>query len=421
MSKLGERVRKLRKEKKMTLVDVAGNEMSKGMLSLIENGRSNPSMESLQHIAKQLGVNVQVLLAEESSEAMKRSLIELEDDLQKLHNSSSMKEYKRISSLIKEKLITVFNEDLPKTYETGRFYEIAGRIHYGDKEYEIGSTYLEKAIAYYESLSLFHSVYKAQLRTVLNTFVTHNYQMALEELLSFKQEYKSRELLSDPLVQIESDYLEALLLFSVGRYEEGSSMLEQVIAFSKRNNIYYLMDDIYRIASFSALLNGDDEKRRYTLMKSRQFAEFTERADGLESCMYLEVHYENVYLNNHDKALEMIESIRCDKNFGAIEENGHWNLELARAYYGLGKIDLAYEELERFVFPEYAHHPFDRAMLSTADAYMALCLIKREDIKTALVHAEKAKLAVADLPHTPYHQFIRETWEKTFNLAREQS
>ncbi|WP_404405919.1 helix-turn-helix domain-containing protein [Jeotgalibacillus malaysiensis] len=413
MSSLGERIRKFRKEKKMTLVDVAGDAMSKGMLSLIENGRSNPSMESLQHIAKQLGVNVQVLLAEESSEEMKKKLVEIEEARQNLNNAGSLKEYDRQASWIKNELNDIFKKELPKTYETGRFYEIAGITYLNDEKHEQAINYLTKAIEYYNSLSLNHEVYKVQLRMVLNTFITHNYQSAFDELLIYKEQYKSRELVSDPLVQIESDHLEALLLYSVGRYQEGTAKLDEIISFSKRKNIYYLMDDIYRLASFNTLMNGDDDKTRYTLMKSRQFADFTEKADRMVSSIFLEIHYENEYLKNHRKALQMIKDIKEDKMFGSMEDSGYVNLERARAYYGLGNIDQAYEELKQFEFPTFAHHPFDISMLATADAYMALCLIEKDDPETALVHAEKAKARVADLPETPYHHFIQETWEKT--------
>ncbi|AJD92672.1 hypothetical protein JMA_33550 [Jeotgalibacillus malaysiensis] len=413
MSSLGDRIRKLRKEKKMTLVDVAGDAMSKGMLSLIENGRSNPSMESLQHIASQLGVNVQVLLAEESSEEMKQKLVEIEEMLQEVYQSKTLKEYNRLQREIRKILKQILDQELPKTYETGRFYEIAGRIDLNDEKIESGLNHISQAIECYEHLSLNHSVYKAQMRIVLNKFIQHEYKEALEQLLIYKEAYYKKELLADPLVQIESDHLEAVLLFAVGRYEEAAGILDSIISFSKRKNIYYLMDDVYRLVSFYSLLKGDEEKRRYALKKSRQFAEFTERYDGITSTMFMEIHYKNIYLKQHEEALQMLNDIRQNEEFAEMEESGYIYLERGSGNYGLGNIDQAYEELKQFEFPSFAHHPFDISMLATADAYMALCLIEKGDPETALVHAEKAKARVADLPETPYHHFIQETWEKT--------
>ncbi|MDZ5710919.1 helix-turn-helix domain-containing protein [Jeotgalibacillus haloalkalitolerans] len=413
MSSLGERIRKLRKEKKMTLVDVAGDAMSKGMLSLIENGRSNPSMESLQHIAKQLGVNVQVLLAEESSEEMKKKLVEIEEMMQEVYQAKTLKEYEQLQREVRKSLEQILDQELPSTYETGRFHEIAGRIDLNDEKSESGLNHISQAIECYEYLSLNHSVYKAQMRIVLNKFIQHEYKEALEQLLIYKEAYYKKELLADPLVQIESDHLEAVLLFAVGRYEEAAEILDSIISFSKRKNIYYLMDDVYRLISFYSLLKGDEEKRRYALKKSRQFAEFTERYDGITSTMFMEIHHENIYLKQHEKALQMLDDIRQNEVFGEMEESGFIYLERGSANYGLGNIDQAYEELKQFEFPTFAHHPFDISMLATADAYMALCLIEKGEPEKALIHAEKAKAKVAGLPETPYHHFIQETWEKT--------
>ena len=51
-------------KKKLTLESLAGNQLTKGMLSLIENDKAKPSMESLNYIAKRLDVEVNVLLQE---------------------------------------------------------------------------------------------------------------------------------------------------------------------------------------------------------------------------------------------------------------------------------------------------------------------------------------------------------------------
>ena len=71
---LGERIRKLRKQQKLTLEALAGKELTKGMLSLIENNKANPSMESLSYIAERLGVEVVELLEEVSTQELREVL-----------------------------------------------------------------------------------------------------------------------------------------------------------------------------------------------------------------------------------------------------------------------------------------------------------------------------------------------------------
>ncbi len=55
MSSIGGRIRKLRKELKMSQNELAGKELTKGTISLIENGKVKPTTRTLQFIAKQLG------------------------------------------------------------------------------------------------------------------------------------------------------------------------------------------------------------------------------------------------------------------------------------------------------------------------------------------------------------------------------
>ena len=71
MLNIGAKIKELRKARKMTLADVAGDRITKGMLSLIENGKAQPSMESLQHIAKQLNIDVAELMQNGDSEEIR--------------------------------------------------------------------------------------------------------------------------------------------------------------------------------------------------------------------------------------------------------------------------------------------------------------------------------------------------------------
>ncbi len=55
MTNLGAKIRKLRLELNMSQTALAGDELTKGTISLIENGRVEPTLRSLHFIAKQLG------------------------------------------------------------------------------------------------------------------------------------------------------------------------------------------------------------------------------------------------------------------------------------------------------------------------------------------------------------------------------
>ena len=65
---IGEKIRSLRVAKLMTQSELAGNQITRNMLSRIENGSAQPSLSTILYIAGRLNVPVGFLLAEEGDE-----------------------------------------------------------------------------------------------------------------------------------------------------------------------------------------------------------------------------------------------------------------------------------------------------------------------------------------------------------------
>ena len=61
---LGEKLRQARLEAGLSQKQLCGDEITRNMLSLIENGSANPSMHTLQYLAARLGKNVSFFLEE---------------------------------------------------------------------------------------------------------------------------------------------------------------------------------------------------------------------------------------------------------------------------------------------------------------------------------------------------------------------
>ncbi len=74
---IGERIRELRVSKLMTQSDLAGDRITRNMLSCIENGAANPSLSTIIYIAGRLGVPAGFLLAEEGDEIVYRKITNL--------------------------------------------------------------------------------------------------------------------------------------------------------------------------------------------------------------------------------------------------------------------------------------------------------------------------------------------------------
>ena len=65
---IGEKIKKMRTAKLMTQSELAGNAITRNMLSQIENGVAQPSLDTVRYLAKRLNVSPGFLLAEGSDE-----------------------------------------------------------------------------------------------------------------------------------------------------------------------------------------------------------------------------------------------------------------------------------------------------------------------------------------------------------------
>jgi transcriptional regulator with XRE-family HTH domain len=67
---IGEKIKRLRTAKLMTQSELVGREITRNMLSRIENGAAQPSMSTIKYIAERLNVSPGFLLAEEEDELL---------------------------------------------------------------------------------------------------------------------------------------------------------------------------------------------------------------------------------------------------------------------------------------------------------------------------------------------------------------
>ena len=74
---IGEKIKRLRTAKLMTQSELVGGEITRNMLSRIENGAAQPSMATIQYIAARLNVSPGFLLAEEEDEILYLKSVEI--------------------------------------------------------------------------------------------------------------------------------------------------------------------------------------------------------------------------------------------------------------------------------------------------------------------------------------------------------
>lgn len=401
---LGERIRKLRKQQKFTLEALAGNELTKGMLSLIENNKANPSMESLSYIAGRLGIDVSELLEEISNQELNELLTKVD----KLYYAKVEKKEQKWEQIIA--LIQPYASKLNNGYEAARLLDLYGRaLHH--REIDEWQFYLEKAASLYEQMNIAHN--RANIG-IFRSFIhgeKHDYENALRIFQFERTEIEKKCIFIDPMTRLDLDYTEVTLLFAVGKSEEALRLMESGINFSKEQQILYRIEPLYRLATFHAMMTGEQEKIDYYTKKIELYGVLTNDKQSLLFVQTVKIHYLTTYQHAYEKALALLEEYYPQSPTDNIHKN-FYHAEKGRIFFGLKEFENAMEQFTKVKVLDYSNHPFDLSIFYEIDAYRALCYREFGDHDNAFFHAKLAYDNILPMPNSPYKEFIIETYEK---------
>jgi transcriptional regulator with XRE-family HTH domain len=403
---LGERIRKLRKQKKMTLEALAGSELTKGMLSLIENNKANPSMESLSYIAEQLEVELSDLLEVISTQ----ELGELLEEAENIYNNQTEKKDDKHKKLIK--LIEPHVNHFSQGYQAARLLELYSYslAHENNPGWQDVS---DKAAKMFDQMNITANRATIGIFQAQRQFINHEYTKALEVFLIERKNIESNHPFIDPMTKLNLDYHEAVLYFAVGDSESATKVMENALHFSKEKRIFYLIDDLYRLAAGQAMMSQNEIKREYYTKKLKQYGEFADHRQSIMFCKLLDIMSLISEKHEYNKALEEINQLftqPVDKDF----YEPWFNLGKGRVLYYLGRYEEALQFLNKVEIPSI-HHPFDLSIFYVMDSYKALTHLEIGNGKDALLFAETAVKNFEPLFDTPFKAFSLETYFKIKN------
>lgn len=404
MSTLGERIRILRKQQKLTLENLAGTELTKGMLSLIENNKANPSMESLNYIASQLGVEVTELLEEISGQEL-RNVIDQAELLLNTKNYEFADEIEQVKNLIEP-----YIPKLTQGYEATRLLDIYGRcLAYSSPDESVAL--LKKVARMYEDLHLITKSADIGRNLAIIPFMNHHYQVALDVLLEERKKLEDNPLWVDPLSRMDYDYLEAVLYFAVGKNEEAIQVMNDAILYCNEHKIFKQIDNLFRLASTHAMMEENIERKDYYLKKLEAYSEFADDEDSKAFIHYANLHYLNTYKKMYIEADALYHKYSLDLvNIKLFTH--YFQLERAKTLYGLGRVTEALEKFIEVKIPDVVHHPIDLSIFYEKDAYIALCYLELNQVEKAVFAVKVAMTNIEKMPDTPYKKFIHTTHEK---------
>ncbi|RUT29115.1 helix-turn-helix domain-containing protein [Paenibacillus zeisoli] len=393
MTIIGERIKHLRKQRGMTQTDLAGEHMTKSMLSQIENGKALPSMRTLQYLAEKLGEEAGYFLGEEDERGITDLVREIEVD-------SKKKAYEEVV----RKVLPLLSTKLPMTIDVARIMEFYAEacfhtVHPGGEEA------VQRAVEIYERFGLYVESSKARYLNYAHLFSQGKYGSSLDLIREVRREYEQKKIGRDVIFELDLYYAEAVSLSALGMNRESRDAMLAALALSKEQEVYYMTDHFLRILGKEFYDSGEKEKAAEYRQKARVFAEFTGNRDNLA---YIEMAEARVHIREgrYEEALAHIENVaRIQQKKSAV----YW-LELGIYYYHTGQAEAALDAFSRVVIPETAYHPSDRSNLYAADAYMARLYAANGQTREAKELSARAYEKVKDFPHNRSRKFIEETY-----------
>lgn len=289
---LGEKIKRKRKELNMTLKDLAGDRITPGQISLVESGRSNPSMDLLEYLADALRTSVEYLMESEETQAEK---------------------------------ICMYYEQVAEAY-----------ILSGD--YFMGEKYIENGLYYSEK-------YNLEYRKARILFLTGKIHMLKDELVAAQQYF-----LSSNVIFIKNNNFEEVvktflclgkITLKLKAYHSTSSYLKQAEKVYIDNNIGndQLLGEIYYYMA-NSFFKTDNIKQSidYAFLAKEKFQKIYNKKDYARTLLLLSDEYsESGDLINaikySKKALEVYQELEDISSIAEIENS------LGRLFYEFENIE----------------------------------------------------------------------------------
>lgn len=414
MNELGVTIKKLRKEKKLTLAQLAGDRLTKGMLSLIENGKAQPSMESLRYIAGQLEVEVTALLHNQSLEQKRALLLQAEEMMKEATDVFREKTQEEILEELLLLLAPQMDRIQGSYFEEVRLMDLWMRARC---QLKLGFDLQEykKVLGKYEEVHAFTYVIKGYSFLCWNAYEERDYKSVLEFLLQGEQVMNDHEFMVDDLVKLDLYYNLALAYGALNDSKQTEVYTSKAMELSKRNRIYYRLEDFYRLMFSRAVEMEDQEKSRLYLTKLRLLDELAQNFQMHTFLMYATAHYANYIEKDYRKTIMLLEDflpILEEKRGKGLLVSPLFQVEQAYAHWQLAETQQVIDVLATLYLPEFQYHPFDLVYLYfgfaiRAAAYHALG--NHERAKQDILYAHNGCLSFSD---SKYKSFIVETYGK---------
>lgn len=295
---LGEKIKRRRKDLDMTLKDLAGDRITPGQISLVESGKSNPSMDLLEYLATTLNTSVEYLMETEETQAEKICI----------------------------------------------YYENVAEAHILSKDFQLGEQFLESAMYYAEKYNLdSRKARNLYLRAIIST-EKKEMGLAQQYFLAANAIFIRLGLQEDVI----NTYVKlGKITLDLEAYHSSCSYFQQAEKVFMENDIgndYLLGEIYYYIALIYFKLDNVDKSMNYSYLAKEKFAEINNKKEYGKSLLLLSKEYiKKEDINNaikySKKSLEVFKENKDVVYIGNIEN------ELGRLFYEFDNLEESFVHL----------------------------------------------------------------------------
>ena len=296
---LGEKIKRKRKELNMTLKDLAKNRITPGQISLVESGRSNPSMDLLEYLSINLNTTVEYLMESEESQA--------------------------------EKISTYYSQ-------MAESYIISGKFNLGEE-------YIEKALVYAEKYNLEYRKGKILFLRAKTNIYNGELALAQQFLLSANVIF----IRNNKYEEIVQTFLNlGIITLGLKAYHSANSYLRQAEKVYLDNNIgdeYIIGEIYYYMAKTFFAVENIAKAKEYTYLARDKFNGIYDKENYAESLLQISEEYNKKddlvnAIKYSNKTLEVYEEINHLKNISKIENN------LGKLFYNFENLGESFKRYE---------------------------------------------------------------------------
>lgn len=261
---IGQRIKALRKEKKLTQTQLAEGIITKSMLSMIENGKAEASIRSLREIAKRLEVPVQALLVDPREADLQKIVEEIE------YVQGTLQAWK--DEDVQHALRPYLDGEMNSVWQGKAYTLLADTMFTRGEQQQLLELY-DRAIAVFERLEEKEEQIMARISQAFYLLMWNRFDDAIERIDTIEL-IDLRSMKTKTRVEFSM-----LMVFRNMLYDDdlpgAIRRLEDTLDYMTRTKIYYRVDDVYRVIAICALYLKDEDLVLSALEKAKQYTAFT--------------------------------------------------------------------------------------------------------------------------------------------------